>query len=104
MLALIGALISYIQIERKKRFVESLISNMGEGVYGVDVYGNCTWINQKALDMLGFGKEEVLYKNQHTMFHHHKPSNELYNAAECPINQTLRDNISREAEDYFIKK
>ncbi|MDX9756939.1 MAG: PhnD/SsuA/transferrin family substrate-binding protein, partial [Sulfurimonas sp.] len=99
MLALIGALISYIQIERKKRFVESLISNMGEGVYGVDVDGNCTWINQKALDMLGFGKEEVLYKNQHTMFHHHKPSNELYSADECPINQTLQDKISREAED-----
>jgi len=104
MLALIGALISYIQIERKKIFVESLISNMGEGVYGVDVDGNCTWINQKALDMLGFGKEEVLYKNQHTMFHHHKPSNELYSADECPINQTLQDKISREAEDFFIKK
>ncbi len=104
MLALMGALTSYIHIERKKRFVESLISNMGEGVYGVDANGNCTWINQKALDMLGFGKEEVLYKNQHTMFHHHKPSNELYNAAECPIHQTLQDNISREAEDYFIKK
>ena len=98
------ALFSYIQVQRKKRFAESLLSNMGEGVYGVNKAGECIWINQKALDMLGFREEEVLYKNQHTMFHHHKPSNEIYDPDECPINQTLKDSLSREAQDFFIKK
>lgn len=102
--AFLMILFFYIEAQRKKRFAESLLTNMADGVYGVDESGNCTWINQRALDMLGFKKEEVLHKNQHTLFHHHKPSNEIYNADDCPITKTLQDRKNREDEEFFIKK
>ncbi|MDD5051163.1 MAG: diguanylate cyclase [Sulfuricurvum sp.] len=94
----------YIKEQRRKKFVESLLSNMGEGVYGVDQDGNCTWINQKALEILGFSENEILYNNQHAVFHHHRPSGDAYEIIECPIYLTIKDRKHREGEEYFIKK
>lgn len=77
---------------------------MGDGVYGVDKNGFCIWINKKGLDLLGFKKEEVLYKDQHKLFHHHKTNNQNYNVCDCPIHKTIQDREHRECEDYFIRK
>jgi PAS domain S-box-containing protein len=104
LIALIIVIIYYTKEQRRKKFVESLLANMGEGVYGVDKKGLCIWINQKALDMLQFKEYEVLYKNQHELFHHHKLSNDVYDVCECPIHLTLKDRKTRDSEEYFIKK
>lgn len=94
----------YIKEQRRKKFIESLLFNLGEGVYGVDKEGRCIWINQKAIDMLGFSKKEILHKNQHVMFHHHKSSGDVYDITKCPIYLTLQDKQTRESEEYFIRK
>lgn len=94
----------YLHEIKTKKFIESLLVNVGEGIYGVDEQGKCTWINQNALNILGFTEKEVLNKDQHELFHHHKPSNELYDACECPIHLTLQDKQPRITEETFIKK
>lgn len=81
-----------------------LLDSIADGVYGVDSNGNCMFINQPALDMLGFSENEVLFKNQHELFHHHKPSCEHYDMADCPIHQTVQDRKIRKCEEVFIKK
>lgn len=101
---LVLGLLYYIIETKRKNFLSSLLSNMGEGVYGIDGDGNCTWINKKALEMLGYSEKEALYKNQHLLFHHHKPTNEEYDSHECPIYLTQQDGITRECEEWFIKK
>lgn len=93
-----------VKEQKRKNLFESLLNNMGDGVYGVDSKGKCTWINQKALQMMGFAQKEVLGANQHALFHHHKPSREQYDVCDCPIHQTLKDRQTREADEYFIKK
>ncbi|MBN2870929.1 MAG: PhnD/SsuA/transferrin family substrate-binding protein, partial [Campylobacterales bacterium] len=95
-LALILAGIFYTKERRRNRLFESLLTNMADGVYGVDDAGNCIWINQKALELVGFSQEEVLYRDQHTLFHHH--------ADGCPVHRTLEDRTPRHEEDYFIRK
>ncbi|MDD5372742.1 MAG: PAS domain S-box protein [Sulfurimonas sp.] len=101
---LVLGLLYYIIETKRKNFLSSLLSNMGEGVYGVDGDGNCTWINKKALEMLGYSEKEALYKDQHLLFHHRKPTNEEYDAQECPIYLTQQDGKTRECEEWFIKK
>ncbi|MEK6659342.1 MAG: PAS domain S-box protein [Campylobacterota bacterium] len=101
---LVLGLLYYITETKRKNFLSSLLSNMGEGVYGVDKEGNCTWINKKALEMLGYSEKEVLYKDQYMLFHYRKPTNEDYNARECPIYLTQQDGKTRECEEWFIKK
>jgi PAS domain S-box-containing protein len=81
-----------------------LLDSIADGVYGVDKNGNCMFINQPALDMLDFSEDEVLLKNQHELFHHHKPSGEHYDILDCPIYQTVNDRKIRKCEEVFIKK
>jgi len=81
-----------------------VLSALGEGVYGVDEKGRCTFINPAALGMLGFREEEVLGQPQHALFHHSRPDGEPYPFEECPIHLTTLDGIVRRQEDWFIRK
>lgn len=92
------------EIARLSQWNELLLNSAGEGIYGVDREGRCTFINPAALSILGFSKEEILGKNQHVVFHHHHKDGSPYPAEECPIYQTLRDGIRRGVEDAFIRK
>lgn len=93
------------EIARLSQWNELLLNSAGEGIYGVDMDGSCTFINPAALEILGFEKEEVLGRNQHVIFHHHRQKDgTLYPAEECPVYQTLKDGIQRRVEDAFIRK
>jgi PAS domain S-box-containing protein len=81
-----------------------LFDSIADGVFGVDKNGNCTFINQASLTMLGFKKDEILNKNQHKVFHHTKPNGEDYPYLECPVYLTLNDRQTRVSEDYFVRK
>jgi len=92
------------EIARLSQWNELLLNSAGEGIYGVDREGCCTFINPAALAILGFSKEEVLGKNQHVVFHQHRKDGSPYPEEQCPISQTLRDGIRRGVEDAFIRK
>jgi diguanylate cyclase (GGDEF)-like protein/hemerythrin-like metal-binding protein/PAS domain S-box-containing protein len=81
-----------------------LLTALGEGVYGVNAQGHCTFINPAALSMLGFTVDEVLGRDQHAMFHHHREDGAPYSEAECPISLTLEDSEARCVEDWLWRK
>jgi diguanylate cyclase (GGDEF)-like protein/PAS domain S-box-containing protein len=87
-----------VQNEERQR----LLASLGEGVFGVDSDGRCTFINPAALDMLGFRAEEVLGRNQHAVFHHQRRDGEAYAATDCPVHKTLVDNKARKVEDEWL--
>ncbi|MGA9992884.1 MAG: PAS domain S-box protein [Thiobacillaceae bacterium] len=82
----------------------SVLTALGEGVYGMDGEGRCTFANQAALAMLGFAEEEMLGQNQHKLFHHHRPDGQPYPSAECPIFLTAHDGRTRRQMEWFIRK
>ncbi|MDZ7640924.1 MAG: PAS domain S-box protein [Desulfurivibrio sp.] len=85
---------------------ELLLTSIGEGVYGVDQNGNCTFFNRAAQEMLGFSAEELLGRDQHKLFHGRYPMDgSIYPYAECPIRLTLEDGHQRREEDeWFWRK
>jgi diguanylate cyclase (GGDEF)-like protein/PAS domain S-box-containing protein len=91
------------EIIRLSKWNELLLNSAGEGIYGVDIEGRCTFINPAALAMLGLSREEVLGHNQHVIFHHHRKDGTSYPQEECPIYQTLHDGIRRGVEDAFFR-
>lgn len=101
--ALLLVLIYYSREQRRKKLFESLLFNIGDGVYGVNEEGKCTWINDQALKMTGFTEKEVLDKDQHALFHHHRETHEVYDESECPIYMTLNDRKTRSTEEYLIR-
>ncbi|WP_051617228.1 PAS domain S-box protein [Desulfonatronovibrio hydrogenovorans] len=82
----------------------TLLEALGEGVYGVDSNGLCTFVNQAALDMLGFSRTELINQNQHLLFHHHRPDGEVYPSHDCPVFKTLKDGRTRHTQEHFFTK
>lgn len=80
-----------------------LLTALGEGVFGVDRTGNCTFVNPVALEMLGFEESELLGHDQHRLFHRHHGDHPLPESS-CPIRQTLTDGRPRSGEDWFHRK
>jgi diguanylate cyclase (GGDEF)-like protein/PAS domain S-box-containing protein len=92
------------EIARLSQWNELLLNSAGEGIYGVDRDGLCTFINPAALAILGFSKEDVIGKNPHAIFHHHYKDGSPYPQIDCPIYRTLHDGIQRKVEDAFIRR
>ena len=64
---------------------QALLDSAGEGIWGVDLQGDCTFVNRAAQRMLGFDAEDLLGKNMHDMVHHHFPDGRVYPREECVV-------------------
>ncbi len=68
-----------------------LLDSMAEAAYGVDLDGNCTFINQAFLTILGYQDEnEVLGKHIHSLIHHSHADGSPYPGSECKMYRAYR--------------
>ncbi|WP_299527210.1 PAS domain S-box protein [uncultured Lutibacter sp.] len=83
----------------------SLLENAGKGIYGLDLKGNATFINQKGADLLGYTKGELIGKEMHSNHHHHKVDGTVYYQSECFIQSSIKDCVSHNiTNEVFWKK
>lgn len=54
---------------RLDKHIRLLLESTGEGIYGVDSQGRCTFINHAGAVMLGFRPDELLGRDLHELFH-----------------------------------
>jgi two-component system, sensor histidine kinase and response regulator len=92
------------EAERRRvtKQMQLLLDSTGQGVYGVDLEGKCTFINRATCEMTGHRPEEVLGRNMHELVHHHKPDGSLYPVEECPVSQALRDGKGYRTEEEVL--
>jgi PAS domain S-box-containing protein len=90
-----------MESEARQRMI---LETLGEGVYGADANGICSFINPAGLALLGFSEEEVLGRSTHDLFHHHQADGTPYPLANCPLHLTSRDGLTRRLEDVFWRK
>lgn len=69
---------------------QALLDSAGEGIWGVDLEGICTFVNRAALAMLGFTADELIGRNMHDLVHHHYPDGRPYPGHECVIYNVFR--------------
>ena len=61
-----------------------LLNSIAEGVYGLDLNGNCTFCNAATLKILGYHHEaELVGRNVHNLIHHTHPDGSRYPAEDC---------------------
>ncbi|TYK66878.1 sigma-54 interaction domain-containing protein [Colwellia echini] len=90
------------EIERQNQL---LLSAVGDGIYGVDVNGNTTFVNKAAEHILGWTKAELVGKNIHDVIHHSHENGEHYKDVECPIYAAFKDGEIHSVDDeVFWKK
>ncbi|MGD8192695.1 PAS domain S-box protein [Brevibacillus ginsengisoli] len=81
---------------------EMILQAAGEGIFGLDIQGNITFINPAALKMLGFRREELLYHKIHQLVYRVNPEGE---AEECPFVQAMQEGIPQlRTTDNFLRK
>ncbi|HSH60737.1 MAG TPA: response regulator [Acidimicrobiales bacterium] len=79
------------QREERSRLI---LESSGEGIYGIDLGGRCTFVNPAAAQALGYAAEELLGQNMHQLVHHSRADGSPYPVMECPIYQTFREGRS----------
>jgi PAS domain S-box-containing protein len=93
------------QLRALSRQSDSILESVGDGIYGIDLDGNCTVVNPAASQMIGFKPEEILGRNMHDLIHHSHADGTPYPAEECPIQKTISDlDTIRVANEVFWRK
>jgi PAS domain S-box-containing protein len=81
---------------------QALLEALGEGVFGVDHLGLCTFINPAAQAMLGYEQDDLLGKDSHHLFRTAFDISSQVPEQECPICGTLEDGVSRKTDDNIL--
>ena len=90
-------------LRESEELVRALLNATGQGIYGVDLDGNCTFANPSCLHMLGYEQtQDLLGKNMHRLIHHTRPSGEPYPIEECRIYQAFREGQGTQVSDEIV--
>jgi PAS domain S-box-containing protein len=79
-----------------------LLESTGEGIFGIDMAGACTFVNRAAAQILGWRTEEVLGRNMHVLIHHTHDDGRAYPESECPIFNAFRQGLPCRIDDEVL--
>jgi PAS domain S-box-containing protein len=79
-----------------------LLESTGEGIFGIDLAGHCTFVNRAAAQMLGWRTDEVLGKNMHALIHHTHADGRHYPECDCPIFNAFRRGLPCRIDDEVL--
>jgi PAS domain S-box-containing protein len=86
-----------VQAEERSQL---LLQSAGEGIYGIDMDGNCTFCNAACIRLLGYHSEhQLLGKDMHALIHHTRADGTDYPAEECRIYQAVRRREGCQVDD-----
>lgn len=92
-------------LERAVKQNTLILNSVGEGIYGLDMEGNTSFINPAGAGMLGYSAKELIGKPQHVLTHHSRKDGAPYPREECPIYASFQDGrIHRETNEVFWHK
>jgi PAS domain S-box-containing protein len=110
---LLGCVLTFVDISERRaaeravreqeEMVRLLLESTGEGLYGFDLNGNCTFANAACVRLLGFESDgELLGRQMHELVHHHRPNGEPYLVEECRIYQALQVRTGVHVDDEVM--
>jgi PAS domain S-box-containing protein len=79
-----------------------LLESTGEGIFGIDLAGRCTFVNRAAAQALGWDTEMVLGRNMHELMHHTRADGRHYPECDCPIFNAFRRGLHCRIDDEVL--
>jgi len=103
-----GAVVVFRDISesnRLKKQLELIVDSAGEGIFGLDINGNVTFLNKAASIMLGWESTDLIGKSHHDLVHHTHADGTPYPPEECPIYKAYKDGtVHFKSDDIFWTK
>jgi two-component system sensor histidine kinase/response regulator len=103
---------SFVDISEQKKVEEAIreseyrsrlvLQSVGEGIFGTDAQGRCSFINDAAQKMLGYLPEEILGQSVHDLTHHSHPDGTPYAQKDCPMYQSFAQGTTSYCEDEVL--
>ncbi|MDX1519293.1 MAG: ATP-binding protein, partial [Gammaproteobacteria bacterium] len=88
------------ELSASEERVRLLLQSTGEGIYGIDMQGLCTFANQSCLELLGYDSaSELLGKNMHDLIHHSCSDGSPYFVEDCQIYRAFIRGESSHVDD-----
>jgi PAS domain S-box-containing protein len=80
-----------LALRESEERIRLLLNSTAEGIYGLDINGNCTFCNDSCLRLLGYDRpEELLGKNMHWQIHSKRADGTFFPVEECQIFQAFK--------------
>ena len=93
------------ELGQLRRQHQLILNAVGEGVYGLDLNGNVTFVNPAAAAMINWPMEELIGKSMHAVLHHSQPDGAPYPREDCPIYAAFQDgSVRRITNEVFWRK
>jgi len=93
------------KLARLNQHKELILRSAAEGILGLDLQGNHTFVNPAAARMLGYEPHELIGYPSHSTWHHTKADGSPYPREECHICTAYRDGVvHRVATEVFWRK
>lgn len=93
------------RLREEMDFSKLLLESTGDGIYGVDNQGRCTFLNTAASKLLGFKPSEAKGENMHTLIHHTRVDGEGHPVKRCTVHHTLLSGTGvRRDDELFWRK
>ena len=102
--AVIGSINMLVDITERRQVEEErqklgrdrllLLDSTGDGIYGIDLEGRCTFINKAGARMLGYQPKELMGQEMHQFIHHSFPDGSPYPRSQCRIYAAFERGLS----------
>jgi PAS domain S-box-containing protein len=76
-----------------------ILESAADGLFGVDIDGNVTFINPSCCQIFGYSSDQVVGRSAHALFHHKKPDGSPYPADLCPSHSAWREGRKTRIDD-----
>ncbi len=77
-----------------------LLDSTAEGIYGLDMEGNCTYCNRSCLNLLGYrDSEELIGKNMHWQIHGRHADGSHFPVEDCRIFQAFSQGVGAHVDN-----
>ena len=94
-----------IELANLRRQHQLILNSVGEGIYGLDIQGNVTFVNPAAAAIIGWDMNNLVGKSMHKILHHSKADGAEYPRESCPIYAAFKDGkVHRVENEVFWRK
>ncbi len=84
---------------------ELILESVGDGIYGIDLEGKLTFINEAGARILGYQPEQLAGRDIHEVIRHSRGDGTPYSRSSSPILQALRRSEPiRMRDEIFLRK